>query len=487
MYRKQIGEALVSRCKEARRHIFTAEATPVLWRIESFPRWVERVPAYSIASFTFILMISMISLARADSLSAGDSFLEDFVSSKGTEIVSCGTALKKSFSAGGNCLSDRTLDHLTDMAVHALNQYGQEKLGENFRLSSRLNWSVDNGGAVGEFDVVAPLNLFATPSSRQDGPARAFFLQQGITRWTDDHGLHRNDLRAGGVYRFSLSPEPGADVLGVATFLQQNLERAHGRVVGAVDYAGSWGTGYFHWFSPITGWQPGRIGYEERAAEGMVLGARLDLTNTLSFDTAFERWESADSSRRWLRSGRAGVEWRPHPWLKLNTQGNNLGSGEDSYSMMAAVTIPLGGNRGKSLPAWEGLGLTGGKSAVPQDLFRPIENIGPLRVVEREKDREDVAISGAQVRFLQDNVFSGGHVALEVILPVPAPRDTNLIVRLVPGVGKDTAVPGEDYVDGPVKVTVSKGMRSVKLTIRLLHNLGMTGPRTLNALVFPAT
>ena len=75
---------------------------------------------------------------------------------------------------------------------------------------------------------------------------------------------------------------------------------------------------------------------------------------------------------------------------------------------------------------------------------------------------------------------------LEVILPAPVPRDTSLTVHLVPGNGEDPAMPGEDYVDEPVEVTVSKGMRAAMLTIRLLRNRGMTKSRTLNAEVFPA-
>ena len=38
----------------------------------------------------------------------------------------------------------------------------------------------------------------------------AFFFQQGVTSWTDGHGLRRYDMRYGVVRRFNVSDEPGA-------------------------------------------------------------------------------------------------------------------------------------------------------------------------------------------------------------------------------------------------------------------------------------
>ena len=90
----------------------------------------------------------------------------------------------------------------------------------------------------------------------------ALFLQWGLTRWTGDEGTRRDDMRWGVVRRVALSDAPGADVLGVSALFQHGVERGHGRLVAGVDYAGAWGCGWLHHFTPTTGWRPGRFGYE---------------------------------------------------------------------------------------------------------------------------------------------------------------------------------------------------------------------------------
>ena len=46
----------------------------------------------------------------------------------------------------------------------------------------------------------------------------AFFLQQGVTRWTDAHGFRRHDVRLGTAFRFALPHFAGAGRVPDATF-----------------------------------------------------------------------------------------------------------------------------------------------------------------------------------------------------------------------------------------------------------------------------
>ena len=104
-----------------------------------------------------------------------------------------------------------------------------------------------------------------------DGPrteSDALFLQWGVSRYTDDRGMRRDDLRYGLVRRFALSDTPGADVFGVSGLFQQGLESGHERFVIGLDYAGRWGKSWFHHYTPTTGWRSGRSGFQERALGG---------------------------------------------------------------------------------------------------------------------------------------------------------------------------------------------------------------------------
>ena len=66
-----------------------------------------------------------------------------------------------------------------------------------------------------------------------------------------------------------------------------------------------------------------------------------------------------------------------------------------------------------------------------------------------------------------------------------ASEDIQLLVSLVPGEGDNPAVPGEDYVDEPVEVTINQGTTSSVVTIQLLLNDDMTEARSLGVTVSP--
>ena len=229
----------------------------------------------------------------------------------------CGETFEGGFSVGAHCLADRLGSVVADEAAHLVGEQGRALFGENFRFVHRLSWSPFGEGVAGNLDAVIPLS-FATGRSAEGVQQNALFLQQGLTRWRDSEGFRRNDLRYGTAWRFALSDEPGADVLGFSTLLQENLERGHQRLATGLDYAGRWGSGWLQHFMPVTDWLPGRPGYEERPLGGTELGFRLDVTTTLSADAALARWEDDGAGRESLES-RFGLGWRPHPWLGLRT------------------------------------------------------------------------------------------------------------------------------------------------------------------------
>ena len=247
-----------------------------------------------------------------------------------------------------------------------------------------------------------------------------------------------------------------------------------------IDYSGRWGRGSFRYFSPTTGWTPTRLGYEERALEGMELATGIDLTSTLRLNTTGYRWEAEDGSGRWTTGARVDVGWRPHPWLNLSAGYDRIGQGRGTASFLARLRVPLG-SRSKP-PRWQGLGLiAGGTVPGDKDLWQPTEGIGQIRVATRTSAAS--LVNQAEVRFLQDAVTSGNTVQLEVVLPSAAPRDIRVAVRLVPGSGDNPAVPGEDYVDEPVETTISQGTTTGRVSITLLRNEDMQDNRSLSVTV----
>ena len=403
------------------------------------------------------------------------------------QASSCLSALQGSESAdweaGSRCVGDRLGGVLLDGAARLLTEQGRGVFGEHFSLVHRMTWSPLGRGLAGELDAVFPLASRGGASSETDDggfTGSAFFLQQGMTRWTDDRGFRRNDLRLGGAFRFARQQSRGADVVGVTALVQENAERGHQRVVLGTDYAGGWGEVALQHYVPTTEWRRGRPGYEERAVGGTEVSLRLDLTSTVELDTALSRWERDDGGRT-LSDGRLGLGWSPHQYLRLDAH-TGLGSGADSSAFRVSLNVPLGGPA-KRRPKWEGFGtfaMASGASA--SDLWRPVENVGRIRTIERVAPQGN-EVEGVTVRFLQSSAPTGGTVEVELELPAPASADVRLSVQLAPGSGDDPAVAGVDFADEPVLVTIPQGATTGRATFQLLENTALASDRTLTVAV----
>ena len=385
------------------------------------------------------------------------------------------------FSVVADCVADRALAKVLDEAVSIAEVRGQEFLGEQFRIDNRLRLDASRGGdgLSGELDAVVPLRTIPLAASGDAG--RVFFLQTGVTRWMDGSGIRRNDMRHGLVHRFAAFDGLEHGVFGLWAFAQQNLERGHERLVAGVDYAGRWGAGSLSFFQPATGWRSGRAGHEERALQGMEFGLRLDATDTISLTGAAGRWEESDGSAGWTTRARLGLEWRPHPWLRVRSSWTDMDTSDRSLAARAAVTIPLGG-AGRDRPQWKGLGLVGGGTAPgPSNLWRSVDSVGRIEVAERTVSAiASDATQTVALRFLQDSVDTGGTVRVEVALSSPASTETRLEVRLVPGSGESPAVPGVDYVDETVEAVIAAGETTAEVTFQLLDNPSLETARSLS-------
>ena len=417
--------------------------------------------------------------ARADGFNT-QSALNGPALSLSSGVQSCEPTLQDGLSQGSRCMAGWAVNHLLlDAATSFATTQGRALFGEHFRLVNTMSFSTSAGTLGGGLDVVLPLSS-STLSRAAPSETDAFFLQQGVTRWVDAHGLHRNDFRFGAVRRFDLTDEAAASgILGVSAFVQQSREFQHTRLVAGSDYAGKWGRGSLNLFVPTTGWRSARTGYEERALAGIKLGLKLDLTTTLSMSTAIGQWEEEDGLGGWSTNGRMALGWRPHPWLDIAVAWNGVGTLGDDKAIRAAFSMPLG-KTGKS-PRWEGLGLVGGRpepSAL--DPWTPVENVGVIHVTRRASDNEQL-VSGATVQFLQDSANTGDQVDIVVALPDKTASDLDLVVTLAPGTGDNPAVPGVDFVDEPIPVTILAGTSSAVVTVQLPLNAQLDEARSLRA------
>ena len=135
------------------------------------------------------------------------------------------------WEVGSRCVGDRLGSLLVDEAARFMTEQGRGVFGEHFRLEHSMSWSPLGQGLGGELDAIIPLAFTGAEPVGAEGEAltgSAFFLQQGVTRWTDEHGFLRHDLRLGTTFRFALPRFAGADVVGATALVQQNAERATG-------------------------------------------------------------------------------------------------------------------------------------------------------------------------------------------------------------------------------------------------------------------
>ena len=435
---------------------------------------VPRLRPVRWAACAFALMIGLVSspsVARAES---DNGFWSDYLIHAST----CETALNDMVSEGTRCLLGNGLRLVLEESLRFADAYGKKRFGPRFQVAGNLSYSSVSSkfGIDGDIDMVLPFAGTGSSSGRHG--VSSFFFQQGVTRLWDGSGsgLFRNDLRHGVVRRFRVSGAPDADIVGISAFHLLNAERGHRVLVPGLDYTGRWGIGSFRYFVPTTDWRLGNSGYEERALEGLELGMRFDLTTTLRLNTVGYRWRAEDGSNQWNTGARVDLDWRPHPWLKFGAGYDGIGRGKGSTSFQVALHLPFGGPSEQA--AWEGLGVaTDHSRPTAEDLWRPIYDIGPIRVGKRQS--VSALVEQARVRFLQDVVGSGETVQLEVLLPAAAPEDIRVVVQLVPGSGETPAVAGEDFVDEPVMLTVRRGTMGSTVSITLLRNNGMHAPRSL--------
>ena len=322
-------------------------------------------------------------------------------------IENCVGALEGSdneLSTTIDCVSNQMLSGLMEIAFQFGDKYGRSLFGSHFQIERRLDLSPSGGGISGDLDAVIPVNSFTSVSGEM--VTRALFLQNGLSRWRDEHGHQRNDVRLGMVHRIATSKRRDAGVFGTSVFFQENLERGTGRIVTGFDYSEGRGNGSLSYFMPVTDWRTGRFGYEERALKGLEFELRSDATSTIKLDAAVGRWESKDDSGDWLTRGRLGVRWQPHPWFGLRGSWDDIGTTGDSLGLHVVIELPFGASE-RMQARWRGLTELNSSESEIDTIWSPVTSARNIEVNERaasprrsSKPYGTNPATGADVQFL---------------------------------------------------------------------------------------
>ncbi len=416
-----------------------------------------------------------------NSTSPSQANVTDLRNGTASIVGACENSINDNMGNSLGCLWDSLVVQLLNESSGPLTAYGQRIFGNRFSFSSEVSSSHISGrsGIRGSIDIVFP---FASETADLGSLAdnSSLFLQQGLTRWQDDSGNIRHDVRHGLVKRIRIFDEANGGALGFGIFHVRNAEYGHEVLAASADYLGRWGTSSLQYFLPTTEWRRVGRGLEERALESLEFGARLRATTTLDLGATGFRSRASTGRDDWDTGLRLDGEWRPHPYLALSTS-HELGRHSPASSFQLRLSIPLGVTRGRS-PKWEGLGVAGGAfESSSANLWQPVSGVGKIRTATREPSSSTPEEIG--IRFLQNSADSGSVVRLEVELSRPAASDTRLSVRLVPGEGNRPAVAGEDFVDSPVIVTIRKGQRKAEVSFQLIQNDSMRQTRSLGATV----
>ena len=386
----------------------------------------------------------------------------------------------------GECAADSTVGFFFERGADVLSQHGKRVFGHGFHIQQSLDYSVAGDGKVrGDLDAVIPLMSIGDAGGATNSlPQGALFLQNGITRWSDEFGFDRSDTRIGLVHRFAggarqnhtAGPSP-LHFWGVSAALQQNLDRGHERHVFGADYVGTWGIGYINHYAVQSGWREGRPGFQERAIGGSEIGVKLSPTTAINLDISTGVWDSQQQLGASVRQNRVALAWKPHPYLQLTSTWRGGNQTDERNDMRISFVKPLGVKRGKA--QWAGLGIANRGEVNAEEVWRTVDSENRIEVIERKAPVSGVTAGDVTVRFLRENVPSGGELRLQAQVADAVVNPVRVVVQLMPGEGANPAIAGEDFPAEPIEIVIAQGATVGVAEVDLPMNPNLKSRRTV--------
>ena len=372
------------------------------------------------------------------------------------------------------CAVDNTAQFIFDRSADYFGQRGKQLFGQGFHIQQSLQYSAAAGDKVrGDLDAVIPLRMGVAANNL---PSGALFLQNGISRWTDQHGFARNDTRVGLVRRFQADSE---NLFGISAALQQNLERGHERRVFGLDYVGRFGKGYVNHYAAQTDWLAGRNGFQERAIGGKEIGVSLAPTTAIKLDLSVGDWDSQTEIGESVIRNRVALAWQPHPYWRFSGDYSDGNQVDAHKSMRIAFVKPLGKHRAKA--QWVGFGVARNEQVQSDDMWRTVASENRIEVVERKMPAREVRSGDVALHFLQDKAATGTTIRIQASVAAPAANELRVLVQLSPGGGENPAVAGEDFPVAPIEIVIAQGSTAGVVQVAIPINPEIKSERRLRA------
>ena len=405
-------------------------------------------------------------------------------------------AAEQAFDRASVCAIDNTAQFIFDRSADYFGQRGKQLFGQGFHIQQSLQYSAAAGDKVrGDLDAVIPLRMGVAADSL---PSGALFLQNGISRWTDQHGFDRSDTRVGLVRRFQAD---NANLFGISAALQQNLERGHERRVFGLDYVGRFGKGYVNHYAAQTDWLAGRngfqeraiggkeiappcclfsaSGFQERAIGGKEIGVSLAPTTAIKLDLSVGDWDSQTEIGESVIRNRVAVAWQPHPYWRFSGDYSDGNQVDAHKSMRIAFVKPLGKHRAKA--QWVGFGVARNEEVQSDDMWRTVASENRIEVVERKVPAREVRSGDVALHFLQDKAATGTTIRIQASVAAPAANELRVLVQLSPGGGENPAVAGEDFPVAPIVIVIAQGSTAGVVQVAIPINPEIKSERRLRA------
>ena len=383
-------------------------------------------------------------------------------------------AAEQAFDRASVCAIDNTAQFIFDRSADYFGQRGKQLFGQGFHIQQSLQYSAAAGDKVrGDLDAVIPLRMGVAADSL---PSGALFLQNGISRWTDQHGFDRSDTRVGLVRRFQAD---NANLFGISAALQQNLERGHERRVFGLDYVGRFGKGYVNHYAAQTDWLAGRNGFQERAIGGKEIGVSLAPTTAIKLDLSVGDWDSQTEIGESVIRNRVAVAWQPHPYWRFSGDYSDGNQVDAHKSMRIAFVKPLGKHRAKA--QWVGFGVARNEQVQSDDMWRTVASENRIEVVERKMPAREVRSGDVALHFLQDKAATGTTIRIQASVAAPAANELRVLVQLSPGGGENPAVAGEDFPVAPIEIVIAQGSTAGVVQVAIPINPEIKSERRLRA------
>ena len=385
-------------------------------------------------------------------------------------------AAEQAVARASVCAVDNTAQFVFDRSADYFGQRGKQLFGQGFHIQQSLQYSAAAGDKVhGDLDAVIPLmNISGTANALPHG---ALFLQNGITRWSDESGFDRSDTRIGLVHRFTDNGILQNHLWGISAALQQNLERGHERHVFGADYVGTWGVGYINHYAVQSGWREGRAGFQERAIGGSEIGVKLSPTSAINLDISTGVWDSQQQLGASVRQNRVALAWKLHPYLQISSSWRDGNQIEERNDMRISFVKPLGVKRGKA--QWVGLGVANRGEVNAEKLWRTVDSENRIEVIERKTPISGVTAGDVTVRFVQQDFQSGGELRLQAQVANAVVNPVRVVVQLTPGDGVNPAIAGEDFPAEPIEIVIAQGATVGVAAVDLPLNPNLKSRRTV--------